>query len=131
MGCSKVYSASIRLKVLVLTFAFYFCAVHWVYENQTSFYNNNLWRQPLEEFAHKQILTLRKVKTIMFFYLKRNKYCLQWCKFTFNNTTIKNLSVRIQVKKSDPDVIWTRNLLIWSQTRYRCATRPHVHNRIL
>ena len=24
----------------------------------------------------------------------------------------------------DPDVIWTRNLLIWSQTRYRCATRP-------
>ena len=22
----------------------------------------------------------------------------------------------------DPDVIWTRNLLIWSQTRYRCAT---------
>ena len=26
----------------------------------------------------------------------------------------------------DPDVIWTRNLLIWSQTRYRCATRPIV-----
>ena len=25
-------------------------------------------------------------------------------------------------KKVDPDVIWTRNLLIWSQTRYRCAT---------
>ena len=24
----------------------------------------------------------------------------------------------------DPDVIWTRNLLIWSQTRYRCATKP-------
>lgn len=23
----------------------------------------------------------------------------------------------------DHDVIWTRNLLIWSQTRYRCATR--------
>ena len=22
----------------------------------------------------------------------------------------------------DPDVIWTRSLLIWSQTRYRCAT---------
>ena len=25
-------------------------------------------------------------------------------------------------KEPDPDVIWTRNLLIWSQTRYRCAT---------
>ena len=24
----------------------------------------------------------------------------------------------------DPDVIRTRNLLIWSQTRYRCATGP-------
>ena len=24
--------------------------------------------------------------------------------------------------ESDPDVIRTRNLLIWSQTRYRCAT---------
>ena len=23
---------------------------------------------------------------------------------------------------ADPDVIWTRNLLIWSQTRYHCAT---------
>ena len=27
-------------------------------------------------------------------------------------------------KKSEPDVIRTRNLLIWSQTRYRCATGP-------
>ena len=28
---------------------------------------------------------------------------------------------------NDPDVIWTRNLLIWSQTRYRCATESlHV-----
>ena len=25
-------------------------------------------------------------------------------------------------KVSDPDVIRTRNLLIWSQTRYHCAT---------
>ena len=25
---------------------------------------------------------------------------------------------------SDPDVIWTRNLLNWSRTRYRCATKP-------
>ena len=37
-------------------------------------------------------------------------------------------------KTIDPDVIWTRNLLIWSQTRYRCATespcRPLALNRI-
>ena len=26
----------------------------------------------------------------------------------------------------DPDVIRTRNLLIWSQTRYRCATESHL-----
>ena len=30
----------------------------------------------------------------------------------------------IDQNDTDPDVIWTRNLLIWSQTRYRCATRP-------
>ena len=29
----------------------------------------------------------------------------------------------LNTKTVDPDVIWTRNLLIWSQTRYRCATR--------
>ncbi len=28
----------------------------------------------------------------------------------------------VTIKLYDPDVIWTRNLLIWSQTRYRCAT---------
>ena len=27
---------------------------------------------------------------------------------------------------SDLDVIWTRTLLIWSQTRYHCATRPCI-----
>ena len=26
----------------------------------------------------------------------------------------------------DPDVIRTRSLLIWSQTRYRCATESHI-----
>ena len=26
----------------------------------------------------------------------------------------------------DPEVIRTRNLLIWSQTRYRCATESHL-----
>ena len=32
--------------------------------------------------------------------------------------------LRQKFKKNifDPDVIWTRSLLIWSQTRYRCAT---------
>ena len=27
----------------------------------------------------------------------------------------------------DPDVIRTRNLLIWSQTRYHCATGSYVY----
>ena len=31
---------------------------------------------------------------------------------------------RSKLRKIDPDVIRTRNLLIWSQTRYRCATEP-------
>ena len=29
-------------------------------------------------------------------------------------------------KFDDPDVIRTRNLLIWSQTRYRCATESYL-----
>ena len=36
------------------------------------------------------------------------------------------------IKKPEPDVIRTRNLLIWSQTRYRCATGPLIQpfNRV-
>ena len=50
------------------------------------------------------------------------------------------LWIRFEVEKSwktldDPDVIWTRNLLIWSQTRYRCATKPAgkwvMHNQCI
>ena len=41
-----------------------------------------------------------------------------WCSLLTGNLH----SFRRVYKKSDPDVIWTRNLLIWSQTRYRCAT---------
>ena len=33
-----------------------------------------------------------------------------------------------QEKMFDPDVIWTRSLLIWSQTRYRCATESYRWN---
>ena len=29
-------------------------------------------------------------------------------------------------KRRDPDVIRTRSLLIWSQTRYRCATESNA-----
>ena len=32
-------------------------------------------------------------------------------------------------KYFDPDVIWTRSLLIWSQTRYRCATESLISNK--
>ncbi len=38
-------------------------------------------------------------------------------------TTQKN-DKKTRRKKDEPDVIRTRNLLIWSQTRYRCATGP-------
>ena len=34
----------------------------------------------------------------------------------------KSVTVRLWEKDFDPDVIRTRSLLIWSQTRYRCAT---------
>ena len=36
-------------------------------------------------------------------------------------TKTENLQ-KVKEKKDDPDVIRTRNLLIWSQTRCRCAT---------
>lgn len=38
------------------------------------------------------------------------------------------LPVSQGLKTFDPDVIWTRNLLIWSQTRYRCATESWYQN---
>ena len=34
--------------------------------------------------------------------------------------------MKIIRKENDPDVIRTRSLLIWSQTRYRCATESHL-----
>ena len=41
-----------------------------------------------------------------------------------NSVNTFNREIYIWSKMFDPDVIWTRNLLIWSQTRYHCATRP-------
>ena len=41
---------------------------------------------------------------------------------TFPNPSSLISKSKIKENKSDPDVIRTRNLLIWSQTRYRCAT---------
>ncbi len=39
----------------------------------------------------------------------------------------KELERKKKVQKVyDPDVIRTRNLLIWSQTRYRCATESQL-----
>ena len=34
-------------------------------------------------------------------------------------------------ESTDPDVIWTRNLLIWSRTRYHCATEPIILNAVV
>ena len=38
------------------------------------------------------------------------------------STFVWNQQCRLVEKVVDPDVIRTRSLLIWSQTRYRCAT---------
>ena len=71
-------------------------------------------KQPLNsttEFARNLLENKRKIKI----------YQVPW--FILSMTLIDLLV--IDEKKSqtlDPDVIWTRNLLIWSQTRYRCAT---------
>lgn len=53
-------------------------------------------------------------------------HSLQSCSFkaTLLFLKIKRRSKSTHLCTFDPDVIWTRNLLIWSQTRYRCATRP-------
>ncbi len=40
-----------------------------------------------------------------------NLYCLHW-------------DIKVKKKKNDRDVTRTRNLLIWNQTRYHCATQP-------
>ena len=43
------------------------------------------------------------------------------------------IDIRIIVREFEPDVNRTRNLLIWSQTRYHCATDPddyHLHIRV-
>ena len=58
------------------------------------------------------------------------KYCRRiWFEFWLSNLT-KNPNiyiVLIAIKNPvDPDVIRTRSLLIWSQTRYRCATESHI-----
>ena len=45
---------------------------------------------------------------------------IRWVKHKLASNFVKESSLSPKV---DPDVIWTRNLLIWSQTRYRCATR--------
>ena len=42
------------------------------------------------------------------------------CHSADKNTFVQNKNI-LQNKKFDPYVIRTRNLLIWSQTRYRCA----------
>ena len=48
---------------------------------------------------------------------------------TQNNQSVKVVLCKNKTKiRTDLDVIRTRNLLIWSQTRYRCATKSYVTN---
>ena len=44
--------------------------------------------------------------------------------WTFLSSNSDHCLAKELLLKIDPDVIWPRNLPIWSQTRYRCATRP-------
>ena len=58
----------------------------------------------------------------------RSKNPFEWyifffrCYNTDKNTPNPAKMQKEVIKSFDPDVIRTRNLLIWSQTRYRCAT---------
>ena len=49
-----------------------------------------------------------------------------------NQRMKKKLKSLLQAKKkfTDPDMIWTRNLLIWSQTRYHCATESTDYTQL-
>ena len=62
--------------------------------------------------------------------IKIKNYTLKNCKYILVCTAILSDRTKRKLKKKwwgkkkicDPDVIRTRNLLIWSQTRYHCAT---------
>ena len=57
----------------------------------------------------------------------RRNISMNWISDTLPSTTVTTNSWEAfpYIQSSDLDVIWTHNLLIWSQTRYHCATRPH------
>lgn len=87
----------------------------------------------------RQLMIMQFLKNLLRFYFpKKKKFCLRSdqtrdhctaesasqpffiCTFYFRLK--KNLGRFPWEKKSDPDVISTRNHLVWSQTRYRCTT---------
>ena len=60
-----------------------------------------------------------------------SRECLDSCKRFFTSfwwNFISSSKLNISV---DTDVIWTRNLVIWSHTRYHCATAPCLYFRKL
>lgn len=59
-------------------------------------------------------------KAQSYFWMRKHRVP-HWLKLS-----IKKQKVRIEDRDIEPDVNRTRNLLIWSQTRYHCATDPVV-----
>ena len=65
-----------------------------------------------------QLFDIRMVSD--FVYIPKN-----WTKREYllkSNNILTEENINRKLKIYDPDVIRTRSLLIWSQTRYRCAT---------
>ena len=57
-----------------------------------------------------------------FFSLCSSLFLLLVIKYVNKIIKLKQIKTKKNKKKPDPDVIRTRSLLIWSQTRYHCAT---------
>ena len=58
----------------------------------------------------------------MYVFFFKSEQMLRFLVELFNGESFLTLHSSIRQNLSDPDVIRTRSLLIWSQTRYRCAT---------
>ena len=80
------------------------------------------------KLCFKQIRRMNSVNSSRIrVYLNSIHFCQQHnLNFRFLKSTSRFRRVGCWKPRCDPDVIWTRNLLNWSQTRYRCATRPDL-----
>ena len=73
-------------------------------------------------------MRVHKIKSLFGLFHRSSLGCILAAK-SWSTCIYKNWSCLKKLEKDfwvDPDVIWTRSLLIWSQTRYRCATESVV-----